>query len=411
MLKTILSGSVLILLVSSSQASFLTQKSENEFEMHLTEHGTNFSQKIVFDKENNFVIYETPNHNDIVGTRFIYDTTNGIMLEVCDEAKTATFHRQFISVNFDEQDSLMHNLSHQTETANRQTDRIELKETPTNTLNLITIDGPEVVAECVPEKYRKYIPEGYYIDLSHQVRPLPENLYGNGSMFTVFDPLTQKTIEHDDAVDLIYEIFEDILPPCAFKRRVKRQSHSLNNTCYTPTGEIVQRCTIRPDERGCQNGCDRESLGWDCTFTRPGCHFVIQNVIVCPGTAENCLEHIRSRQSSCAPCCRYRGCDADHLEIKSCRNIPADDICPSHTIGCPIQDVETIYTNKRSRGKCALDDECETIMDISGDIANSGVNCWETTRPKIQKTFCCNNRNVVTNVPICEDAPPATTSS
>ena len=44
-------------------------------------------------------------------------------------------------------------------------------------------------------------------------------------------------------------------------------------------------------------------------------------------------------------------------------------------------------------------------MDVSGDIANSGVNCWDTTRPKKQKTFCCNNRNVVTNVPICKDAP------
>jgi len=412
MLKTILSGSLLILLLSSSQASFLTQKSENEFEMRLTEHGTNFTQKMILDKENNFVIYETPNHNGRVAAKFIYDTTNGIMLEVCDEAKTATFHRQFMTASVDEKDSLMYSISHQAETANGQKDRIELEETPKNTFHLITIDGPEVVAECVPEKYRKYIPEGYYIDLSHQVRPLSKNLYGNASTFTVFDPLTQKTIKHDDAVDLIYEIFEDILPPCAFKRRVKRQTmaQSSSNTCYTPTGEIVQRCTVRPDARGCQNGCDADQLGWDCETLRPNCHYKIKNVIVCGSPrAEVCLSHIFSRQSSCAPCCRYRGCDADHLKIKSCQNIPADDICPSHTIGCPIQDVQTIYTDEKKRGKCALDDECETIMDVSGDIANSGVNCWDTTRPKVQKTFCCNNRNVAqNNVPICEGAPPAT---
>ena len=47
-------------------------------------------------------------------------------------------------------------------------------------------------------------------------------------------------------------------------------------------------------------------------------------------------------------------------------------------------------------------------MDVSGDIANSGVNCWETPRPKRQKTYCCNNRNVITKVPICKDAPPST---
>ena len=53
---------------------------------------------------------------------------------------------------------------------------------------------------------------------------------------------------------------------------------------------------------------------------------------------------------------------------------------------------------------------CETIMDESGDIANSGVNCWETLKPIPQKKFCCNNRNVITNVPICKEAPPATTT-
>ena len=76
MLKTILSGSLLILLVSSSKASFITEKSENEFEMRLTEYGTNFTQKMILDKENKFVIYETPNHNGRVATKFIYDTTN-----------------------------------------------------------------------------------------------------------------------------------------------------------------------------------------------------------------------------------------------------------------------------------------------------------------------------------------------
>jgi len=383
----------------------------------LTEYGTNFTQKMILDRENKFVIYETPNHNGRVATKFIYDTTNGIMLEVCDEAMTASFHRQFMTVNFDQEDSFLHNISVHPEIVNGQKDRIELKPTPQNTFHLITIDGPEVDAECVPEKYRKYIPEGYFIDLSHQVRPLPINLYGNESAFTVFDPLTQKTMKHDDAVDLIYEIFEDILPPCAFKRRVKRHSGigALNNTCYDQHGEVIARCTYKPDPRGCKGGCDQDKLGWDCTTIRENCHYqmgtIENNVLVCSNNkAEDCLQHIDSSQSTCTPCCRVRGCER-HLKIQSCKNIPIDDICPHHEIGCPLRDMQTIYLPGKERKKCAIDDDCETIMDESGDIANSGVNCWETLRPKPQKKFCCNNRNVITNVPICKDAPPATTTA
>jgi len=422
MAKTILSGSLLILLVSSSKASFLTQKSENEFEMRLTEHGTNFTQKMILDKENNFVIYETPNHNGRVATKFIYDTTNGIMLEVCDEAMAATFHRQFMAVNFDQQDRFMHNISGHPEIVNGQKDRIELKPKPQNTFHLITIDGPEVDVECVPEKYRKYIPEGYYIDLSHQVRPLSKNLYGNASTFTVFDPLTQKTIKHDDAVDLIYEIFEDILPPCAFKRRVKRQTRigALSNTCYDERGEVVERCTYKPDPSACPGGCDTDKLGWDCSTIRKNCHYqmgtmeqvvedsVIKNVLVCrSNVAEDCLKHIDSSQSTCTPCCRIRGCEGTE-KIIACANIPHDDICPHHTTGCPLLDMQTTFSTKARKRKCSLDEDCETIMDVSGDVANSGVNCWSTVKLKPQKNFCCNNRNVNTNIPICDGAPPAT---
>ena len=67
------------------------------------------------------------------------------MLEVCDEAMTASFHRQFMAINFDQEDSFMHNISVHPEIVNGQKDRIELKPTPQNTFHLITIDGPEVV--------------------------------------------------------------------------------------------------------------------------------------------------------------------------------------------------------------------------------------------------------------------------
>jgi len=179
--------------------------------------------------------------------------------------------------------------------------------------------------------------------------------------------------------------------------------------CIDQNGNKVARCTTRLDPRECQNGCPKDLLGWDCTTQKPYTWDLY--TLVCGDISpEDCLKHILSSQSTCTPCCRVRGCEGTN-NIKACAHIPHDDICPHNTIGCPLEDMLTIWeTKERRRRKCSVDENCETIMDVSGDIANSGVNCWDTTRPKRQKSFCCNNRNVYTNVPICDGAPPAITT-
>ena len=44
-------------------------------------------------------------------------------------------------------------------------------------------------------------------------------------------------------------------------------------------------------------------------------------------------------------------------------------------------------------------------MDDSGDIANSGVNCWDTSRPVRQRKFCCDDPNFdyTTNLIRCHE--------
>jgi len=157
----------------------------------------------------------------------------------------------------------------------------------------------------------------------------------------------------------------------------------------------------------CGGGARDRNIGWDCTHPRRGLYKI-------DGSK---LSMFYSDQLTCAPCCLVRyGIDRIDRDLVSrglLRNCPygnIDDFCPHHSIGCPIDDVQYRYSSERKRRKCSIDEDCETIMDVSGDIANSGVNCWDTTRPKIQKIFCCNNRNVYTNVPICDGAPPAITT-
>ena len=113
------------------------------------------------------------------------------MLEVCDEDETAEFHRSFVAVNFEHQKN---NVESWIEDNDISDDRFELKATPENTFKLININGPDINIECVPEKYKAFIPKGYRIYLAHQVRALPGNVHhrGNESLFTVIDPISQR---------------------------------------------------------------------------------------------------------------------------------------------------------------------------------------------------------------------------
>jgi len=391
---------ILALLVTTTFASFIKKKSEKvdekvtEFEMEITEHGTNFTQKMTFDEKNGLVIFETPSHNGRVATKFIYDTTNGLMLEVCDEDETAEFHRSFVALNFEHQKKDVESWVEDNDVSD---DRFELKATPENTFKLINIQGPDVDIQCVPEKYRGFIPKGYRIYLAHQVQPLPGNVYnrGNESQFTVFDPISQKKYDHGDDVSVIQDVFNDILPPCAFKpsKRVKREYQ-----CMDAQNNVVTRCTTRI--ANCDLGCDTEYTGWDCTNIKDKCHYVL----TCPHgqgyVNQACINHINHADNRCVPCCRVRDCGPP---LQACQYIPDDDICPAPGAGCPLENVETRYLRTKSRRVCTVDDVCDGVMDSSGDIANSGINCRTRIREGRQKIFCCNRRGTTANLLICDD--------
>lgn len=366
--------------------------------MKLSEHGTNFSQKTTLDEINGLLITESPAHNDRVAVTFIYDTSSGVMLEVCDATQTAMFHRAFLALKFEQQKTDFESWKDDLDGEDRFDggDRLDLKPTPENSFELININGPDVDIECVPEKYKKFIPNGYRTFLTHQVHPIPGNVYnkGNESEFTVFDHVSQRQYNFDDVVEnVLADVFNDILPPCAYKQ----SSRAKRSVCQDEYGNIIPRCSQRPDQVTCNQGCDSTMTGWDCKSIAKGCQYVL----ICEGkVSQACLKHIGSAQNTCEPCCRMRDCGGG---IKECAYLPEDDICPDANVGCPLEKTLTKYTKERKRGQCKIDDNCDSVFDTSSEVANSGVTCWSTTRKVRQKTFCCDERGHTANIPICDD--------
>merc|ERR1711971_168906 len=159
------------------------------------------------------------------------------------------------------------------------------------------------------------------------------------------------------------------------------------NKCLDAQGNVVARCTTRI--ANCALGCDTEYTGWDCTNVRNQSNYVL----TCPHSQtyinRDCISHIQHAENRCRPCCRVRGCETS---LQACQYIPDDDICPPPGAGCPLENVETRYLRTRSRRHCSVDYNCDSVMDDSGDVANSGINCRTRFRAGRQKAFCCNRR-------------------
>ena len=118
----------------------------------------------------------------------------GLTLEVSQETKTASFHRTFIGQGVENQESVLEEIATQYDN-NFEDDRLAITPDTASEINLLDIEGPEVSHECVPEKYKDLIPEGFKIQLVHQVQDYPgHNVFKSKDHknMTIYDPLTQK---------------------------------------------------------------------------------------------------------------------------------------------------------------------------------------------------------------------------
>jgi len=406
-------------------SSFVKPIGPSQYEVHFDEHGANFSQKMTVDKINGLVISEVPDHNDIIAHTFYYDSDTGLLLEVCNRTKTSSIHRAFVALDAEQTEANLEAV------ANNKTneDRLVLNSATSTGYDLISIDGPEIELECVPEKFKKFIPTGHRILLTRQVQRTEDNTFpGKKSPnIILIDPSTQKRYNYGDTVNLFDDAFDDILPSCALnnakrqKRNTETQTnkptvrtytdqevlagyarrnyfwYNSNRVCRDQNMNIIPRCSSAPVT--CPEGCDIDKVGYDCKHKTAGCHFVL----VCPVVAGSaCIAHIRSADQECSKCCRMRDCGPI---LKECEYMPVNDICPDPSIGCPIDNVIQKSVLPKLQKRCNMDDSCDSIMDNSVTW-QSGVSCQYSERYRRQPKFCCKDKktyNTNTNLPDCSE--------
>jgi len=291
---------------------------------------------------------------------------------------------------------------------NFEDDRLAITADTATKIDLLDIEGPEVSHECVPEKYKDLIPEGFKIQLVHQVQDYSgHNVFKSkdGKNMTVYDPLTQKNYSPGDNLDELWKsIFEGILPPCALNRRRRKRSYvplvRRPSYCVDENGRILgedQRCTTRaarPAEECLV--CMASNTAWDCTDTSRKCVYVLKCSVI--DNQRRCIDHQASASITCQPCCLMRGCPGDEIKddkggfvMGTCRHMPLDDICPLEGTGCPRMNVQISYTGNMVEKECHIDRTCKSVFDSSSTIQHSGVNCAKFAELSYEKKFCCNN--------------------
>jgi len=391
--------------------------SENEFEWRIEEHGTNFTQRIILDEENGFVISHVPAHHDRMETTFYNDETNGLMLAVTKSQKTVFISRAFISQTVAQQKAVYESMAQQKTSDDRLVVTPEKVNPP---VELIDITDPDTVdSECLPEKYKSLIPEGYSIHLVHQVHKFErKNTFHNKddpTKITVYDPLTQRNYTVGDDVDEVFKhVFDNILPPVEgtdcpqsfTKKRAKRAT-----TCYDENmRQVTTRCG-RVIQGRCST-CSARNVGYDC---RNGGSKCIWTILCSKINHKDCIDHIVTTGTiSCDPCCLVRGCDGNEIKSGSgssarrimgtCQGLPEDEICPQAGTGCPHAHVRTIYTGLMKKESCFVDyQRCTSVYDSRGDLRNTGVNCNPVPTEIPHSTFCCdsNDESINHNLPSC----------
>ena len=106
------------------------------------------------------------------------------------------------------------------------------------TLELITVEGPELDRADVPSKMGKYCPDGFQFFAVKQIPVSSYNVHDNGDNETIIeDPRLQKDMKYGDPVDFS-DLFQ-LLPMTNTNRRSSR----VKRECRLPNMDItIQGC-------------------------------------------------------------------------------------------------------------------------------------------------------------------------
>merc|ERR1712062_15540 len=243
---------IFLLIVGTScsiHARFVKKVLPNQFEIELEERGTRFTQKVRFDEGGNLRITEVPNHNDINGATLIFDKSTGLQLDVVNATRSCFLHQPFFTLSNKYEESILDAASYDEDV---EAEFLKVEPEKSMTLELITVEGPELDRADVPSKMAKYCTEGFQFFAVKQIPVNPYNVHKNGENgILIEDPRLQKDMKYGDPVDFS-DLFQ-ILPMTSTNRRSSR----VKRECRIPnSSDVIPDCHWIDDMITCQSGCD-----------------------------------------------------------------------------------------------------------------------------------------------------------
>jgi len=283
--------------INFSHANYVHQKSPNEFDIDLEEQGVRITQKIRF--ENGLIITEVPDHHNISSGTFVFDEKMGLKLDVVNATQSCYVYIPFFTIGKFEENNLKE-LANEVESKNEEL--LEVRPEYTMDLELMSVIGPELDIEDLPEHLQKYCHQGFRVFSKKELPADSNNIRESNNYGDVLldHPLFKQDAKFGDPVHDFSELFQ-VLPPSNRSKRVKRE-------CRNENFALVENCFIR--DVTCPFGCARNDQYYDCKNAVYNCFYTFMCSTIIPG--EKCLWHTRDSKYSCQPCCANKNC-GEHL--------------------------------------------------------------------------------------------------
>ena len=111
-------------------------------------------------------------------------------MKIIPSLKTCEISRPFMSISAREQEDTLVAAAYD----DSEEESLEVSSNTAKRFNLAQIEGPELDFECMPEKFKKFVPEGFTVILAHEVQVTRDNFHQDSKHEDVFftDPITQK---------------------------------------------------------------------------------------------------------------------------------------------------------------------------------------------------------------------------
>jgi len=296
---------LVILGTCGSQAKFVHQVGPDQFEVELEEMGTRLTQKVRFDADGQRIT-EVPAHNGRVAALYVFDDSMGLQMSVIESEKSCSLQVPLFNLNNKDEKGILEDSSRRDD---EEAEVLKVEAARPRTLQLITVEGPELDRADVPSKMGKYCPDGFQFFAVKQIPVTSYNVENGKNATLIKDPRLQKDFNYGDPVDFS-DLFQ-VLPMTNTNRRSSRAKRAVKE-CRRGDDSVIPSCHV-VEGITCPFGCPAVHVVFQCDVGEPwynwltgSCEYLLMCSTVTPD--KDCLYHITSAGQRCRPCCIARDC-------------------------------------------------------------------------------------------------------